>query len=326
MLNNENYQYFDINLYEKEGGKMSLLKNFYSNVLFPSDIIMSYKYKKLNKNPTLNVMDAAQTLDYIMKTNCSVARFGEGEFELIMWPERNLGFQDHDEELAIELERVLGSRENNLLICIPYALNDIKGRTKDSRTFWYYWAEKKDQRKRITDIIRKYHDDKDVFGDTQISRPYIAWPTTDNADKIFPKLKKLWAGKDIIIVEGEKTRLGVGNDLFDGAKSIKRILGPSTNAFKKRKIILEKVLEVHSNELIILALGPTATVLSYELSQAGVRAIDIGHVDIEYEWYLRKASKHDIIPGKFTNEAANGNNVAECEDEEYLNQIIARIE
>lgn len=35
------------------------------------------------------------------------------------------------------------------------------------------------------------------------------------------------------MIEGEKSRLGVGNDLFEGAKSIRRILGPAQNAFDK---------------------------------------------------------------------------------------------
>lgn len=304
---------------------MSILKKIYAERIFPSNLVMSSRYKKLNEKPPLKIMTASQTLDYIEKTECSVARFGEGEFELIMWPERDLGFQDHDDQLAKALEKVLSSKRKDLLICIPYALNDIKGRTKESRTFWYYWSEKKEQRKKIVDLIRSYPGGEDVFGDTQISRPYIAWPTAKNADIIFPKLKRLWYDKDIIIVEGTKTRLGVGNDLFDSAKSIKRILGPSTNAFKKREQIIEKVKEIRNHELVIIALGPTATVLAYELSKIGIRSIDIGHVDIEYEWYLRKSKGHDLIPGKYTNEAVQGDAVADCEDEQYLAQIVARI-
>ena len=41
------------------------------------------------------------------------------------------------------------------------------------------------------------------------------------------KLKKLWDKKDIIIIEGEHTRFGIGNNLLDNAKSFKRIICPS---------------------------------------------------------------------------------------------------
>lgn len=47
----------------------------------------------------------------------------------------------------------------------------------------------------------------------------------------------------------------------------------------------------------------TATVLAYDLSLYGYQAVDIGHIDIEYEW-LRMGAKTKVpVPGKFTNEA-----------------------
>lgn len=301
-----------------------MLKKIYKRI-FPTNLVMSTVYHLKNPKPRLKIMTPRKSIKYIEKTRCSVARFGEGEFELILWSERNLGFQEHNDELTKRLEEVLASQNPNLLICIPYALNNIWGRTQESRNFWYYWSERKDQRKLITDLIRSYHGTKYIFGDTQISRPYIAWKTSKNADIMFPRLKKLWEGKDIIIVEGVKTRLGVGNDLFSGAKSIKRILGPATNAFDHIDEIREKIVSIRKDELVILALGPTATILAADLAECGIQAIDIGHIDIEYEWYLRKATGHDRIPGKFTNEAAQGNQVDDCDDAWYNSQIVARI-
>ena len=49
--------------------------------------------------------------------------------------------------------------------------------------------------------------------------------------KYIKKLKRIWDKKDVVIVEGEKSRLGIGNDLFDNMKSIQRILCPVTDAF-----------------------------------------------------------------------------------------------
>ena len=36
-----------------------------------------------------------------------------------------------------------------------------------------------------------------------------------------------------MIVEGKKTKLGMGNDLFNNAKDIKRIICPAQNAYEK---------------------------------------------------------------------------------------------
>lgn len=165
-----------------------------------------------------------------------------------------------------------------------------------------------------------------VFGDTQISRPYIAYKNASrHATHIFAKLKLLWQNKNLLFVEGEQTRLGVGNDLFSNARSVKRIICPAINAFSSYERILEAVKEHWNGELVLLALGPCATVLASDLTEAGIRAIDIGHVDIEYEWFLSGAKGHDKIDGKFTNEADGGNVVTENLNEEYLKQIISRV-
>lgn len=51
-------------------------------------------------------------------------------------------------------------------------------------------------------------------------------------------LRSIWDGRDVLIVEGELSRIGVGNDLFDGCHSIHRILCPKTNAFNRYDEIL----------------------------------------------------------------------------------------
>lgn len=294
--------------------------------ILPERTVLCWSHYLKNQKPKLKILKATDTINYIKSHNCSVARFGEGEFELILWPERNLGFQEHNAELAERLKQVLSSQNSELLICIPYALNQLWGRTEESVRFWYYWSERKQQRERIVSLIKTYHNKECIFGDTQISRPYIAWKSPRNAEIMFPRLKSLWQGKDILIVEGEKTRLGVGNDLLNEAKSVKRILCPVVNAFSHCDEILSAIEENRNdNELVILALGPTATVLAFDLCERGIRAIDIGHLDIEYEWYLRGMRGHDLIPGKYTNEAERGNNVDECLDEQYLSQVIARV-
>ena len=55
----------------------------------------------------------------------------------------------------------------------------------------------------------------------------------NNSKTTFENLKKIWNGKNIIIIEGRYSRLGVANDLFNNAKSEKRILCPEKNAFAK---------------------------------------------------------------------------------------------
>ena len=63
----------------------------------------------------------------------------------------------------------------------------------------------------------------------------------NNIPKYIQKLKKIWEQKDILIIEGEKSRLGIGNDLFNNSKSIKRIICPIINAFNAYDKIIIKI-------------------------------------------------------------------------------------
>ena len=70
----------------------------------------------------------------------------------------------------------------------------------------------------------------------------------------------------------------------------------------------------------------TATVLAYDLAKAGYWAIDLGHLDLEYEWFLSGKTERFAVKGKFTNEVDNGNQVSECTDAKYVEQIISVVE
>lgn len=244
--------------------------------VYASELVMNAVYSWNNKGHRLNIMTSEETIQHILKTNCSIARFGDGEFEMVLQPERNLGFQSSNIYLSKRMEGILKNRNENLLICIPYTLNSLRGRTKHSRMFWYCWGKRDNQHHRIVDIIRK-HQKEYFYGDSQITRPYIAYKRPAHGARIFSMLKQIWEGKDILFVEGEKTRLGVGNDLFDNARSIKRVLCPATNAFDHYDEILKTIKSVWNGELILLALGPTATVLAADLADSGMRTLDLGH-------------------------------------------------
>ena len=124
----------------------------------------------------------------------------------------------------------------------------------------------------------------------------------------------------------QQSRLGIGNDLFENTKSINRILGPKRDAFNVYDKLLEYVEKnISKDKLILLALGPTATVLAYDLYKLGYHAVDIGHIDIEYEWFLANAKDKIAIKNKYVGEAKDGMEVGDLDLEDYKRQIIAKI-
>lgn len=119
----------------------------------------------------------------------------------------------------------------------------------------------------------------------------------------------------------------MGNNLFDNVSSIERIVCPAINAYEKIDKIENGVMKntKQREKLILIALGPTATVLAYRLARRGYWALDIGHIDIEYEWYLKGVEEKCPIANKYIGEIPNGDVVGDNIDGIYNKQIIERI-
>lgn len=264
------------------------------------------------------VLDSMESVNRVIEGELSVARFGDGELMIICgggW-----GFQKYDSRLAERLAEVLKSSDPGIAICIPDVFRDRSRFTKTAWNFWYYHILSNLHNWNRYTLRRK------VYLDTQFTRFYM-----DLQDKVkFPtdilaRLKQIWEGKDLLIVEGAGSRLGYKNDLFDNTRSIRRILCPPENAFSSYDKILETSSDNAGGKLVLIALGMTATVLAYDLAKRGFRALDIGHIDIEYEWYRMKAEKKVPVQHRYMNEVSC-RDFDDVDDKTFLEQIITTIE
>ena len=162
-----------------------------------------------------------------------------------------------------------------------------------------------------------------VYYDAYVTRPYLMNKDKRYAQRIFEMFKCLWRDRDILLVEGSKSYIGIRNDLFESARKIRRIIAPCKNAFSVYDKILNSVKQyADENTLVLCSLGPTATVLAYDLAMAGIQTIDIGQLDNEYEWYLRGADEAIEVPGKCVAGLGQHYEVQIIEDEEYKKQIV----
>lgn len=287
--------------------------------------LFRYRYNKLrDERAKLNIYNSEDTVRKIINTNCSVSRFGDGEFQIIQFYRKNCtfetnSFQQYSSKLGKRLNEVLNSPStDNHIVCIPYAFKKSSVHKGYSRIFF--------ERETLNWVPELFTNiENNTFFDACFTRFYMGKKDIKHYPLYIQLLKGIWENKDILFIEGEQSRLGVGNDLFDNTRSIKRILCPATNAFEHYNDILDACKAYGHNKLLLLALGQTATVLAYDLSRLGYWAIDIGHIDIEYEWYLRRAKRKVAIPGKYVNEVEEGRLFTECEDREYQKQIIKTI-
>ena len=266
----------------------------------------------------ISVMSIDETLDELLKTEKSLIRFGDGEFNIMNG--YNIAFQEYNEELARGMKEILlTANQEEMLLCMPEVFKAFKEEFPldyNSEIFW------KKQLDRYADFFKEYCQSK-IYGSAFISRPYIYNKDKSCAQSQFEKIKQLFEGEELLIVEGATSRSGVGNDLFDGAKSIKRIICPSHNAFDKIQEIKEEILEHSEGRLILLMLGPIAKVLAYQLSQLGHRALDFGHIDSEYEWMKMGAETKVQLKHKHTAEFNFDQGIEFIEDEDYNSQIVA---
>lgn len=266
------------------------------------------------------ILDNWQTLDYLSQHHCSMARYGDGEFG-IMGGQGN-GFQKADAELAARLKEVILSVDApNFMVGVPYPLKYYKD-LRGGHAFWPEYASKNIK------LLRTLIKPNRTNLNTQVTRFYFERKDKSRCKEHLQKLRSLWDDKDVVIVEGTKTRSGVGNDLYDNAKSVRRVLGYSENAFSHYDEMLDTIVKnTNMNQLILLCYGMTATVLAYDLAKLGYWAMDIGHLDIEYEWMRMGTMERALVKGKHVNELkeVGGTNVGVCQDTTYLGEIIADI-
>lgn len=264
---------------------------------------------------TPKIKSIEDTIEDILKNNKSISRFGEGEFDIIFGGGN--GFQDSNKKLKEKLKIVLNSNSKGFLVCLPESLITLKNNNKKSKEFWIPILAK--SRLKWISLLNK----KQEYGNAFVTRPYMMYEDRSSSKDIFNKFKLVWKQKDILIIEGIGCHLGLDNDLFSECNSIERILCPSKNAINKYDEILKAVNEVDKNKLILLALGQTATALSYDLFKEGFQSIDLGHLDVEYEWFLAKSIEKIKIKNKNTNEV--GNYRQKKIDKRIENQIIKKI-
>lgn len=263
------------------------------------------------------IKNADELLRIVLEEKCSVSRFGDGEFEMMF--ERNRPwFQKVDSKLAKRLQQILLSDNSSIKIAIAKNFGSLDCYTAAAADGIRDYMSLETRKN-----IMKYIDMSKTYYDAYVSRPYIIYKDKAHATKIFTLYKQIFKNRNIVIVEGCLSRVGIKNDLFSTSKSIRRIECPAMNAWEKYNEIMKCVKNNYrEDDLICISMGPTATVLAYDLGKLGMQSLDIGQLDNEYEWYIKNVKERIDIPGKMVAEVKNDLCVNKLEDIEYEKQIV----
>ncbi len=221
----------------------------------------------------LQVIDERATLRALCERRASLARYGDGELEIMIG--RDIHFQEYDPRLARRLREVLRAASPKFLVGIPN-FDVLQIKTASRQRNWDRY------RLMFSHLVRRNAEYFSAF----VSRP--ASVVGLESAEYFRAFEPLWSGRDVVLVHNNAET--VKHPLLSGARSLRHVACPPKNAFAHYDRLFEEAAAhlATPDVLYLIAAGPTAGVLAWDLAQRGAQALDIGHLTNAYDEFLRK--------------------------------------
>lgn len=202
------------------------------------------------------ILNEHETIEKL-KEGYSIARYGDGEIAFIL-EFKGIGLmQDFSNQLRNLLTSTLIEPLDNLLVCIP--------------------KYNEDPPKRIKHLLS----DNITYASAFVTRPSVVG---NNNAEYYDLMKSIWRDKNIVLVN-------FNSDIVDHYlyrdSNIDYIGIPKRNCFEQYEEILGRCRSFYGQDkLFLLSAGPTATVMSYDITKDGEQCIDIGHITYEYSMFI----------------------------------------
>lgn len=228
-------------------------------------IIKIYCNLKLLLSPfktNIKIIKDDEMIDYVIKNNLSIIRYGDGEFRIIE-SKKGIHYQDFNQKLCDEMEELFYkySIESKYLLSVPYFFNEnIDWYKKMPYSFTSCFAK-------CRMFFRKKYNKNMIYGDAFLFKK--------GNKKIY---EKLW--------KNEKKLILIHNDI-KWAKSLEKeynikvdfIEIPKKNSYDKIDNIEKRIKEINENKKtkILISGGPMSKALIYRLSKEEYIIYDTGH-------------------------------------------------
>lgn len=222
---------------------------------------------------SMDVADEWQTLKTIREGRASIARYGDGELEIMIGG--GIHFQESDPELARRLRRILRSPRENFLIGIPN-FDGLQIKTQSRKGSWQRY------RRLFSHLVRR----DAAYHSAFVSRP--ASIVGLESAEYFHAWESLWAGRQIVIIHHAAAT--AQHALFHSASGVSFVPCAAQHTFREYAALLERAA-AHATTpdvLFLIAAGPTAGVLAWDLAERGAQALDIGHLTAAYDEFMQK--------------------------------------
>lgn len=260
-----------------------------------SKIIENILYYIPNSNISRpKIYNAQETINFLLNSEKSLARFGDGEITLI--DGKNIPYQKYDPILAQKLTEILKNNQENLIVGINHHYYYPKYNVDNNLI-------KKNFQLHAIPIFRSRLNDLIDYSKEYCDAGFTGNVVYDNERKMFfENIKKLWENKNVILVHCKEAYEKLKFNIFDNSKEQINIFVPNINSFGAYDEVLNKLLNYNKDYLIILMCGPLGKVLASELSRVNYRALDLGHIAKSYNFAMQgientsKATKDFYAP------------------------------
>ncbi|WP_139005390.1 GT-D fold domain-containing glycosyltransferase [Arthrobacter crystallopoietes] len=218
-----------------------------------------------------------ETIEALRDERRSFARYGDGEFRLMYRLEHKLKFHRNSPELMVALKRVLTDPSENTLIGMPQVFLGLHWSIVFAET-WHF----------VGPLVAS----QERFGNSHVTRPMFF---DHHGQDAVDAWRSVWEGRDVVVVTGHGSRFQMVPALFDNVSSVTEVFSTPTDAFFDLDRLIGEI-EDTGRDLVLLSLGPAATVAADMLAAKGIQALDIGHLSSSYENVLLGAELPEHVP------------------------------
>ena len=212
----------------------------------------------------VNEPDQQALRHQLIQQRKSMVRWGDGEISLIH--RVSIGYQEYSPELATELERILTSDNNRLLIASPnrFVTAPLFQLLKNNKL--RIWMRSR------AFFIRYRHrlaNSADAFGFR-----------SESCFSYLPVLRELCGNYHrVVVVSSNQQSEALLRETLGYQGEFAHVAAQSKNTFTNVPVILKNIERYESgSSLIICACGPASKILVDQLSALNFQCIDVGHL------------------------------------------------
>lgn len=238
-----------------KGGLINKLKIYYKTI---------YCFIETFNGSKAKILTDRETVEYIIKNEKSIIRFGDGEFNLLN--EIDISYQKASKKLKKELEDIVNNydKNSNYILCMPKFFMNSSGFKILKRNWISSWSFSRY-------CFMKNFDQNQIYGD--------AFLFAEGNEQIYKKIWERSKFKNCIFIHNNEKYAYE----FEEKYKIKTffIKAPEKNAYESLTDILYKIENQLSkvqikNTFIISSMGPASKILVYRLKDR-IRVFDTGH-------------------------------------------------